>query len=89
MNTKYHVKLIQEGNTQTLTIPPELSLSTTEVIIREEDGKLIIEPYKKKSLLEIFATLDDIEEDFPDVDAGLLPLDDIQHQDLQDGIICV
>ncbi|WP_201769148.1 SpoVT/AbrB-like protein [Aphanizomenon flos-aquae] len=35
-------------------------------------------PYQKKSLLEIFATLDDIEEDFPNVDEGLLPLDDIE-----------
>ncbi|MDJ0504917.1 MAG: AbrB/MazE/SpoVT family DNA-binding domain-containing protein, partial [Nostocales cyanobacterium LE14-WE12] len=74
----YHIKLIQTGNTQTLTIPPELTLSTTEVIIREDNGKLIIEPYKKKSLLETFSTLDDIEEDFPDIDEGLLPLDDIE-----------
>ncbi|MFN4874971.1 MAG: antitoxin [Aphanizomenon sp.] len=78
MSTEYHIKLIQTGNTQTLTIPPELTLSPTEVIIREDNGKLIIEPYKKKSLLETFATLDDIEEDFPDVDEGLLPLDDIE-----------
>ncbi|MGL4499049.1 MAG: antitoxin [Planktothrix sp.] len=78
MSTEYHIKLIQTGNTQTLTIPQELTLSTTEVIIREDNGKLIIEPYKKKSLLEVFATLDDIEDDFPDVDAGLLPLDDIE-----------
>ena len=68
MSTEYHIKLIQTGNTQTLTIPQELTLSTTEVIIREDNGKLIIEPYKKKSLLEIFATLDDIEEDFPDME---------------------
>lgn len=78
MSTEYHIKLIQTGNTQTLTIPPELTLSTTEVIIKEDNGKLIIEPYKKKSLLETFATLDDIEEDFPNVDEGLLPLDDIE-----------
>ncbi|MBD2390375.1 AbrB/MazE/SpoVT family DNA-binding domain-containing protein [Aphanizomenon flos-aquae NRERC-008] len=78
MSTEYHIKLIQTGNTQTLTIPPELTLSTTEVIIREDNGKLIIEPYKKKSLLETFSTLDDIEEDFPDIDEGLLPLDDIE-----------
>ncbi|MTJ11550.1 AbrB/MazE/SpoVT family DNA-binding domain-containing protein [Anabaena sp. UHCC 0187] len=78
MSTEYHIKLIQTGNTQTLTIPPELTLSTTEVIIREDNGKLIIEPYKKKSLLETFSTLDDIEEDFPNVDEGLLPLDDIE-----------
>ena len=78
MSTEYHIKLIQTANTQTLTIPPELTLSTTEVIIREDNGKLIIEPYKKKSLLETFSTLDDIEEDFPDIDEGLLPLDDIE-----------
>ena len=78
MSTEYHIKLIQTGNTLTLTIPPEVTLSTTEVIIREDNGKLIIEPYKKKSLLETFSTLDDIEEDFPDIDEGLLPLDDIE-----------
>ncbi|NDJ21837.1 AbrB/MazE/SpoVT family DNA-binding domain-containing protein [Nostoc sp. B(2019)] len=78
MTTEYHVKLIQQGNIQTLSIPEELTLSTSEVIIRQEDGKLIIEPYKKKSLLEVFANLDDIDEDFPDVDEGLLPLDDIE-----------
>lgn len=78
MSTEYHVKLIQQGNIQTLPIPQELTLSTSEVIIRQEDGKLIIEPYKKKSLLEVFANLDDIEEEFPDVDEGLLPLDNIE-----------
>lgn len=78
MSTEYHVKLIQQGNIQTLPIPQELTLSTSEVIIRQEDGKLIIEPYKKKSLLEVFANLDDIDEEFPDIDEGLLPLDDIE-----------
>jgi antitoxin VapB len=28
--------------------------------------------------LELLATLSDIDEDFPDIDEGLLPLDDIQ-----------
>jgi antitoxin VapB len=78
MSTEYHVKLIQQDNIQTLPIPQELTLSTSEVIIRQEGGKLIIEPYKKKSLLEVFANLDDIDEEFPDVDEKLLPLDDIE-----------
>ena len=78
MSTEYHVKLIQQGNIQTLPIPKELTLSTSEVIIRQEEGKIIIEHYKKKSLLEIFANLDDIDEEFPDVDEGLSPLDDIE-----------
>jgi antitoxin VapB len=77
MTTTYQVKLIQKDNFQTIILPQELNLSTTEVTIRQEDDKLIIEPLKKKSLLEVFATLDDLEEDFPDIDQGLLPLDDI------------
>jgi antitoxin VapB len=78
MTTEYHVKLIQTGNTQTLTIPQDLTLSTTDVTIRKEDGKLIIEPYQKKSLLCVLATLEPLDEDFPNVDAGVLPLDDIE-----------
>ncbi|EAZ89128.1 antitoxin [Crocosphaera chwakensis] len=77
MNTEYHVKLIQQGNRQTVPIPQELKLPTTEVIIREDNGKLIIEPYQKKSLLEVLSTLEPLEEEFPDIDQGLLPLDDI------------
>ena len=78
MPIEYRVKLIQQDNIQTLPIPQELTLSTSEVVIRLEEGKLIVEPYKKKTLLETFANLDDIDEEFPDVDEGLLPLDDIE-----------
>jgi antitoxin VapB len=38
MKTKYHVKLIHQGNTQTLTIPEELNLPTSQAIIRQEAG---------------------------------------------------
>ncbi|MBP5976774.1 type II toxin-antitoxin system Phd/YefM family antitoxin [Brasilonema sp. CT11] len=38
----------------------------------------IISPIKKKSLLQTLSTLEPLEEDFPDVDEGLLPLDDIE-----------
>ncbi|MEM8723679.1 MAG: AbrB/MazE/SpoVT family DNA-binding domain-containing protein [Cyanobacteria bacterium P01_G01_bin.39] len=78
MTAEYHVKLIQDGNTQTLSIPQELNLSTSEVVIRQEEGKLIIEPYEKKSLLKVLANLDNLDEDFGDLDEGLLPLDDIE-----------
>jgi len=77
MGAEYHVKLIQLGNTQTLFIPPEIALSTSEVIIRQE-GKLIIEPYQKRSLLEVLATLEDSEEDINVSDEDLLPLDEIE-----------
>ena len=78
MTSTYQVKLIQKGNSQSITLPEELNLSTEEVTIRQEDGKLIIEPLKKKSLLEVCATLEDIDEDFPDVNQGLLPLDNVE-----------
>ncbi|PAX56119.1 antitoxin [Brunnivagina elsteri] len=78
MKAKYHVKLIQQGNTQTLTIPAELNLKTLQVIIRQEDGKLIIEPDRKKSLIEVLSTLEPLDEDFPDIDLCLLPPDDIE-----------
>ena len=78
MSVEYHVKLIQDGNTQTLSIPQEIALSTSEVIIRQEEGKLIIEPYQKTSLLEVLATLEDSEEDINVNDEDLLPLDEIE-----------
>ncbi|MFM7276126.1 MAG: AbrB/MazE/SpoVT family DNA-binding domain-containing protein [Microcystis aeruginosa] len=62
---------------QTLTIPPELALSSTEVLLRKEGHRLIIEPISSGSLLSLLTTLPDIADNFPDIDEGLLPLDDI------------
>lgn len=78
MNTEYRAKLTREGNYQTLQLPQELFLLTKEVSIRKEGEKLIIEPYPQKRLLDILVTLDDIDEEFPNVDEELLPLDDIE-----------
>ncbi|MCF4966444.1 type II toxin-antitoxin system Phd/YefM family antitoxin [Nostoc sp. CMAA1605] len=47
-------------------------------IIQNGVAIAIISPIKKKSLLETFSTLEPLDEDFPDVDEGLLPLDDIE-----------
>jgi antitoxin VapB len=78
MNTEYRTQLVRDGNRQTLQIPQELFLLTKEVSIRKEGDKLIVEPYLQKTLLEILATLDDIDEEFPNIDEGLLPLDNIE-----------
>lgn len=71
------VRLSNSGSNQVLNIPREFSLSSDEVIIRKEGDKLIVEPNKRPSLLAYLSTLSDLDEDFPDVDEGLLPLDDI------------
>ncbi|NES63862.1 MAG: type II toxin-antitoxin system Phd/YefM family antitoxin [Okeania sp. SIO2D1] len=46
-------------------------------IIQDGIPFAIISPLKKKSLLQTLSTLESLDEDFPDVDEGLLPLDDI------------
>jgi antitoxin VapB len=39
----------------------------------------IISPIQKKSLLQTLSTLETLDEDFADVDEGLLPLDDKEY----------
>lgn len=65
------------GQDQILTIPHEFALSSIEVSLRKDGQRLIIEPIPPCSLLSLLATLPDITDDFPDIDEGLLPLDDI------------
>jgi antitoxin VapB len=72
-----HVYLLQDGQNQVLMIPDEFVLPSTEVLLRKEGNRLIIEPILSGSLLSLLVTLEEITETFPDVDEGLLPLDDI------------
>ena len=77
MQNARHVSLLTSGQDQVLTIPPEFALLGTEVLLRKEGHRLIIEPIPSSSLLSLLTTLQDITDDFPDIDEGLLPLDDI------------
>ena len=77
MQNSHHVSLLTSGQDQILAIPRELALSGTEVLLRKEGHRLIIEPIPSGSLISLLITLQDITDSFPDVDAGLPPLDDI------------
>lgn len=46
--------------------------------MHKQSDRPITEPVKKSPLPELLATWEPIEDDFPDVDEGLLPLDDIE-----------
>jgi len=70
--------LFRNGRNQAVRIPRELELDAEEAIIRREDDRLIIEPIRKKGLLATLAALPPLDEDFPDVDEGLQPLDDVE-----------
>jgi antitoxin VapB len=77
MQNSCHVSLLTSGQDQVLTIPHELALSSTEVLLRKEGHRLIIEPIPPNSLLSLLTMLPEITDNFPDIDEGLLPLDDI------------
>lgn len=63
-----HVKLFKNGRNQAVRIPREFELPGEEAIMRKEGGRLILEPAKPRSLLELLATLDPIDEEFPHID---------------------
>ena len=72
-----HISLSNNGQDQVLIIPGEFALSATEVLLRQEGDRLIIEPIAPNSLLSLLTKLPDIPDDFPEIDDQLIPLDDI------------
>lgn len=74
------VRLFRNGANQAVRIPKEFELPGFEAEMRREGSQLIIEstPQKTQTLAELMQDWEDIDEPFPDVDAGLLPLDDIE-----------
>jgi antitoxin VapB len=81
------VKLFRNGANQAVRIPKEFELPGTNAVMHREGNRLILELVpdrpKKGTLAALAVALREmaaegaIEEDFPDVDTGLLPLDDI------------
>ncbi len=74
-----HVRLFRNGANQAVRIPREFELPGRDAIMRKEGERLIIEPEPKTALTlaELMKDWEPIEEEFPNVDEGLLPLDDI------------
>lgn len=81
------VKLFRNGANQAVRIPKEFELPGTNAMMRREGNRLILELVpdrpKKGTAAALLAALESmkgwepIAEEFPDVDAGMLPLDDI------------
>lgn len=62
-----HVKLFKNGRNQAVRIPREFELPGEDAIMRKDGERLIIEPVTPKSLLALLATLQPLDEDFPDI----------------------
>lgn len=85
------VKLFRNGANQAVRIPKEFELPGTNAVMHREGNRLILElvPDKPKkgtaaallAALESMKDWEPVTDEFPDVDAGLLPLDDIDFGD--------
>lgn len=78
MTIMRHVRLFRNGSNQAVRIPRDMELDADEAILRREGNRLVLEPLPASPLLALLKTLKPIDDEFPDVDAGLLRTDDIQ-----------
>ncbi len=76
MDTERHVRLFRNGRNQALRIPRDFELPGNEAILRKEGDRLIIEPARSPSLLQVLDTLEPLTEDFPEILD--LPPDDVE-----------
>jgi len=72
------VRLFKNGRNQAVRIPVEFELPGDTALMHREGNRLVIEPIRKTGLLALLATLEPIDEEFPDFDAGLLPARDVE-----------
>ena len=70
------VSLFRNGRNQAVRIPREFEIDGTQAIMRKEGNRLIIEPIpnRNQALLDLLATLQPLDEDFPEIEE--LPLKD-------------
>jgi antitoxin VapB len=63
------VKVFRNGRSRAIRIPKDFDLPGDELMLRQEDGNVSIIPIRKKrTLLEVLAALEPINEDFPEID---------------------
>jgi antitoxin VapB len=71
------VRLFRNNRNQAIRIPVEFELPGNEALIRRDGNRLVIEPVRENSLLELLGEWEPLAESFPDVDEALLPLPDV------------
>lgn len=76
MHTERVVRLFRNGRNQALRIPRDLELPGNEALLRKEGNRLVIEPVRRPSLLELAASWEPLDEEFPEVE-DLEPLKNV------------
>ncbi len=72
-------KLFRNNKSQAVRIPADFEMPGDRVNIYRDGSRLIIEPVRRKTLLDVLAGLEPLgpEDQFPDMDETLLPARDI------------
>jgi antitoxin VapB len=68
MGDERRVKVFRNGRNQAIRIPREFELPGKEAVLRKEGARLVIEPVKKKSLLEVISRFKPIKEKLAKID---------------------
>ena len=67
MSTAREVRLFRNGRNQAVRIPREFELPGDRAVMRQEEGRLVIEPAPRRSLSEVLDSLPDPGEDMPEI----------------------
>lgn len=65
--TQRHAALFRNGRNQAVRIPREFEMEGTEVLMRKEGDRLILEPIRSTPLLDLLATWEPLDEALPEV----------------------
>lgn len=76
LESSRQVSLFRNGRNQAVRIPREFEIDGTQAIMRKEGNRLIIEPIpnRNQALLDLLASWEPLDEDFPEIEE--LPLED-------------
>jgi len=69
------VRLFRNGRNQAVRIPVEFEIDASEAVMRKDGDRLIIEPLQKTLFAALLADWAPIEDEFPDIDEFVVPLD--------------
>lgn len=67
-SSERHVRLFRNGANQAVRIPRELELPGDAAVMWKEGQRLVIEPVAARSLRAVLASLEPLDDEFPEID---------------------
>jgi antitoxin VapB len=61
------VRVFRNGRNRAVRIPVEFDFPGDEAIMHREGDRLVIEPVRKRGLLALLASMEPLDEDFPEI----------------------